>query len=92
MLLAPNQSAPTACEELLAKLTQIGCARCPKGPAGQPNGRHLCRVASPSGHLKIDGHANGKYPKAHMSANTSATALCRISRQKAIKLIIVRVL
>ena len=53
MLLAPRQPASTDCEELLARLTQIACARCPKGPVGQPNGRHLCRFAGPSGHLKM---------------------------------------
>ena len=43
LLLAPNQTALIECEELLAQLTQIGCARCPQRPAGQPHGRHLCR-------------------------------------------------
>ena len=43
MLLARNYPASTDCEEVLALLTQIGCARCPEGPAGQLHGRHLCR-------------------------------------------------
>ncbi len=43
MLLAPNQPALIECEELVAQLTQIGCARCPQRPAGQPHETNLCR-------------------------------------------------